>query len=140
MWAGVAFAADAPEGKKGPRDFPGIDQRMEVMTKQLALTTEQQTKVKALFEQEIKTMREARGSAGASQIPVEERRKKMMERREAMDTKLKEILTPEQWTKWEKQRRGPQGGPGFEKRGEGKGEGKRPEGAPPAKKQKKKAE
>jgi Spy/CpxP family protein refolding chaperone len=134
----AAFAADTPETKKGPREFPGMDHRMEMMTKQLNLTSEQQTKVKAVFEEEFKGMRDARGSF--AQLTPEERRQKMTDRREAFEAKMKKILTGDQWTKWEKQRRVPQGGPGIEKKGERKGEVKGSEGEPAAKKHKKKAE
>jgi Spy/CpxP family protein refolding chaperone len=110
LTCGAVWAAENAEKKKGPREMPGIEQRMEMMTKQLELTTDQQAKVKALFEQEGKEMREAR--AKADEMTVEQRREKMMARRESMDAKLKEILTPEQFQKLKEHR---------QNRGEGKG-------------------
>ena len=100
--ATVTSAQDAPK-KKGPT----VEQRVDRMNTELNLTADQKTKVTALFEDSQKKMRELRQDTSLSQ---EDRREKMRGMREAEDKKLKEILTPEQWQKWEKVR--PQGGKG----------------------------
>ena len=84
-------AAEHPAG--GPRGQRG-DQLKE-MSEKLNLTAEQKTKLQEAF----KAQREAN-----KDLTPEERRAKMQETRKAMDAKFKEILTPEQYTQWEKLR------------------------------------
>lgn len=98
--ATITSAQDAPK-KKGP----SVEQRVDRLNTEVTLTADQKTKVTALFEDSQKKMRELRQDTSLSQ---EDRREKMRTMREAEDKKLKEILTPEQWEKWEKAR--PQGG------------------------------
>ena len=94
--ATLASAQDTKaEGKKGQRGA-NIEQRLEQMTTQLSLTDEQKPKVKAVLEQTNKKMQELRGT------PREERAEKMRPIMEEQNKKLKGILTPEQYTKWEK--------------------------------------
>ena len=100
--ATVTSAQDAPK-KKGPT----VEQRVDRMNTELNLTADQKTKVTALFEDTQKKMRELRQDTSLSQ---EDRREKVRGMREAEDKKLKEILTPEQWEKWQKVR--PQPGKG----------------------------
>lgn len=108
------------EGKKGGRQ--NIEQRLNTMAEELKLTAEQKTKVKALLEDQAKKMEAMRGEM--QNLSQEERRAKMQTSREEMNKKMKEILTAEQYTKWEKQRTE------MRKQGEGKkqqGEGKKKE-------------
>lgn len=126
--AGTTFAAEAVAKKKGgPDGMPGIDQRMEMLTKQLSLTPEQQAKIKPLLEEERKAIMEARGKN--RDMTPEERQEAMKTRRAEFNKKLKPILNAEQNEKLEKARkgRGPEGAPGYEKKGgkKGKGEGKK---------------
>lgn len=98
---------ERPEG--GPRGGQAGD-RLKKMAEELSLTAEQKTKLEAA----MKEQREA--AQGAKDATPEERRAKMQESRKAMDAKMKEILTAEQYTKWEKLREqnrpGGPGGPG----------------------------
>jgi periplasmic protein CpxP/Spy len=98
---GMAMAQDqkAPEGKK--KGFMTPEQRIERMSTELNLTADQKTKLTSLFEEQNKKMRELREDSNLSQ---EQRREKMQAFRTENDKKMKEILTPEQYTKWEKQR------------------------------------
>jgi Spy/CpxP family protein refolding chaperone len=110
--ATITSAQDAPK-KKGP----SVEQRVDRMNTELNLTADQKTKVTALFEDTQKKGRELRQDTSLSQ---EDRRTKARELREAEDKKLKEILTPDQWQKWEKVRpqpgkRGGNGGGGEKK-------------------------
>jgi Spy/CpxP family protein refolding chaperone len=100
--ATITSAQDTPK-KKGP----SVEQRVDRMNTEVTLTADQKTKVTALFEEDAKKQRELRQDTSLSQ---EDRRAKGRELREASDKKLKEILTPAQWDKWEKAR--PQRGGG----------------------------
>ena len=92
------------ERKKGP----SVQMRLDRMTEELKLTDEQKPKVKAVLEETQKKMQELRD------VPREERRDKLTAIRENEDKKLKEILTSDQYSKWEKMReemrRGGKGG------------------------------
>ena len=93
---------DAP-GRRGQM----VERRMERLTEQLKLTDEQKPKVQAALEQTAKKMQDLRGA------PADDRAEKMKAIREEENKKLKEILTADQYTKYEKirEQRGP-GGPG----------------------------
>ena len=91
----TATAQDKGGGKRGP----SVEERMTRLTEELKLTTEQQPKVKAALEDQQKQMGELRGDTSLSR---EDRRSKMTSIREATDKKLKEILKPDQWDKYEK--------------------------------------
>lgn len=67
------------------------------MFKELNLTADQQTKVEAL-------MRESRPATRPSGPPTDADRQAMQARRTEMDAKLKDILTPEQYTKYQAMR------------------------------------
>jgi periplasmic protein CpxP/Spy len=102
---------DAPkqEGREGRPGRPGgeeaLKQRVERMSETLKLTDDQKTKLTAAFKAQADKMREIRGAGGTP----EENREKMRGLREEADKKIKEILTAEQYAKWEKER--PQGRP-----------------------------
>jgi len=99
------------EGKKGgKRGFPTVEERMDRMSKELNLTDDQKPKVKAVLEEQSTKMR------GVRDLPQDEQREKFQASREETNKKMKEILTPEQYTKFESMRRGP-GGPGGGKKG-----------------------
>ena len=106
--AGTVSAQDAAPGgkKKGANMTPQA--RMEQMDKVVTLTDAQKPKVTALFEEQGKKMGEIRD------LPQDQRREKMTAMREESDTKLKAILTPAQFEKWQKER------PQYGKKGQGK--------------------
>jgi Spy/CpxP family protein refolding chaperone len=93
----TASAQDANKG--GGKRGPSVEERMTRMTEELKLTAEQQPKVKAVLEDQNKQRQELRGDTSLSR---EDRRAKMTSITEAGDKKLKGILTPEQWDKYEK--------------------------------------
>lgn len=111
----------------GPRMNP--EERLKFMTEKLSLTSEQQDKVKAIFE----SGREEAGKL--REVPEGERREKFGAFMKAQNEKIVAVLTPEQQEKYkalaaERGRGGDRpGGPGGP-RGEGaKGDGgKRPDG------------
>lgn len=107
--AGLSAQSTNSTAPDRPRQGPGggsVDARLARLTEQLGLTDEQKPKVKAVLEAQIKDM------AGSRDLPPEERRAKGMAAREEMNKKMKEILTEEQFKKYEAlpQGRGP-GGP-----------------------------
>ncbi len=104
--SGIASAQETKEGKKKGQFSPQA--RVEQMDKIVKLTDAQKTKLTALFEEQGKKMAEMRD------LPQDQRREKMQAFREESDKKLKEILTPDQFEKWQKER------PQFGKKGEGK--------------------
>ena len=113
--ATLASAQDstAPKGRRGPSP----QQQVERMSTELNLTADQKTKVTSLLEDQAKKAREMRQDTSLSQ---EDRRDKMRSMREETDKKLKDILTPDQYQKWQKMRedmRNRRGGNG-EKKGE----------------------
>jgi len=109
--ASVASAQDAKDEKKGERKGPpSVEQQMERMKTELNLTSDQEPKVKAVLEDSAKKRAELRDAA------PEDRREKGRALMEEQDKKLKEILTEEQYTKWQKlreqYRKNRPGGPG----------------------------
>jgi periplasmic protein CpxP/Spy len=98
-------AQDAPKdsAKGGKRGMPTIDQQMERMTTALTLTDAQKPKVKAVLEDQQKKYQELR-----SETDQEARRTKMQEIRKETETKMKGILTEEQFKKYQEMR--PTGG------------------------------
>ena len=89
--------------------------RTEMMTKQLDLSDDQSEKVEKLLmefgEKQREMRQEARGEGR------EAMREKMQKFQEEQDEKLQEILSEDQWSKWEEirgefQRRGPRRGRG----------------------------
>ncbi len=111
--------SERPEG--GPGGGGQRGDMLKKMAEELGLSEEQKTKLQEAFKAQRESMKD---------LSPEERREKMKESREVMNAKIKEILTAEQYAKWEKirdERRpggpgaspGNEGGPG-EKRG-GKG-------------------
>ena len=84
----------APPGG-GMRGRPNF----EAISKQLELTDDQKPKVKAVLEDMQKQSRELRQDTSLTQ---EDRRAKMKEIRDGASTKLKDILTADQFAKWQK--------------------------------------
>ena len=79
------------KGKRGGMFTP--EARLDHMATELSLTDAQKPKVKAVFEESQKAMQ------GVSR---DEMRTKMKSVREEENKKLKEILTPDQWDKYQK--------------------------------------
>lgn len=97
---------DRPE--RGPRAGQrGGDpkERLARIAEELKLTEDQKTKIGAALKEQADTLRGLRDTA------PEERREKMQAARKAFDGKMKEVLSADQYAKWEKVReeRGPRG-------------------------------
>ena len=107
--------SERPGGGPGGPGGPGQrGDMLKKMAEELGLSDEQKSKLQEVFKAQREAMKD---------LSPEERREKMKESREAMNAKVKEILTPEQFAKWEKIRdeRRP-GGPGGPGNGSGDGE------------------
>lgn len=113
------------EGRPGPRGEPR--ERIAKMAEDLGLSAEQKTKIQEFMKSQADKRQELRDAT------PEERREKAKELRAELDKKMKEVLTAEQYTKWQQLRPaegGRPGGPG----GPG-GERRRPAGEKPAAKE-----
>lgn len=91
----------APSGPPPDGRGPGGDmeaRRLEMLTKHLSLTTEQQTQVKAILDDQKTQMEALRNDTSTSR---EEKRPKMMALRKASDDKIRALLTDEQKTKFD---------------------------------------
>jgi protein CpxP len=100
--SGAAQAAPRQEAPAQGRPRGGGADRF----KDLNLSDDQKSKIEALMKEE----REQRGARGQQGPPTEAERQAMQARRADMDTKIKGILTPEQYTKYQAMR--PQRGQG----------------------------
>lgn len=110
-----------PPARRERRGPPTVEQRVDRMTTELKLTDEQKTKVTALFEEDAKKMRELRNDKNLTR---EDQREKFRAMRSESESKLKQILTPEQWEKHQQRMRParPPGAAGGEKKPDTKSE------------------
>jgi Spy/CpxP family protein refolding chaperone len=105
------------------------DQRVDALDKAVTLTADQKTKIKAIYDADMKKMMDLRNSGGDPQ----DMRPKMMAIRTDENNQIKALLTDEQKPKFDAfvasqmQGRGPGGGPG----GAPGGAGAPPPAAPP---------
>jgi len=103
---------EAPPGGQGGQRAEAAKERLNKLAEDLKLTDDQKTKVEAAMKEQQEKMRGLRDPNATR----EDRQEKMKTAREEMTRKMKEILTAEQFAKWEKMApaRGPggQGRPG----------------------------
>jgi len=131
---GISFAQQ--QDKKGQRAKATPEERaakrIEMMKKTLDLTPDQVTKLQAAQTQFAKDWEQARTAK-------KENRQNMKAKREAYDAQLKTILTPEQYQKYQDQRKNMKkggdrqgkrnkGDKGGDQQGECKKDGKKPQG------------
>jgi Spy/CpxP family protein refolding chaperone len=91
--------AQRPKAEAGAR----VEQQKKLV-QDLKLTDEQKTKYKTLLQEEAKQRKELRENTA---LTPQERRAKAKETRDATTAKVKKVLTPEQFEKWEKARQTP---------------------------------
>ena len=96
----VASAQDAKDSKGGKKGRMTPEQRLETMSKELELTDAQKPKVKAVIEDTAKKRQDL--------APEERRGEKARALMDDETKKFKEILTPDQFAKYQKlqERRG----------------------------------
>jgi periplasmic protein CpxP/Spy len=95
-YAQMGGQAGGGEGH-GPRQPMSADQRLQMLTQQLSLTSEQQTQIKPILENESQQMQSLRSDTSMSQ---EDRMSKMQEIRKNTTSQITPILTPDQQTKY----------------------------------------
>jgi Spy/CpxP family protein refolding chaperone len=93
----AAPASPPPQGQMGPRGGGGRGQ-LEMLTKRLNLTSDQQTQVKAIDEDSGNQMMAVRNDTSLSQ---DDKRSKMMDIRKASQDKIRAVLTDDQKTKYD---------------------------------------
>lgn len=96
----TAFAQMPPEqggGQYGHGQPPSADQRLQRMTQQLDLTSDQQEKIKPILENESTQMQGLRADSSLSQ---EDRMAKMKQIRETTTSQINPILTADQQKKY----------------------------------------
>jgi Spy/CpxP family protein refolding chaperone len=105
----------APPSSSGRAGRGGnVENRLEMMSKQLNLTDAQKEKIRPLLKHEMERMREIRNNTSLSQA---EARQRMATVRRNTREHIAEVLTPEQkkqWREMQQERRGggPEGGQG----------------------------
>ena len=95
---GTAVMAQDNKDKGGKRGRMSAEERLQQYTDALKLTDDQKPKVKAALEDTQTKMQEAQNA------PQEERQAKRQTIMADEGKKMKEILTPEQYTKYEEMR------------------------------------
>ncbi len=95
----MVSVASAQDAKAAPRRGANIEQRIEQLDKELKLTADQKAKLKTHFEGERKKMQALRDDTSLTR---EQRQEKMRAGREGLNKEMKTVLTPEQFTTWEK--------------------------------------
>jgi Spy/CpxP family protein refolding chaperone len=116
-FAGASAFAQMGPGGPGHGQPMSADQRLQMMTKQLNLTADQQQKIKPLLESESQQMQALHQDTSLSQ---EERMSKMQQIRQGTNEQIKSSLNPDQQQKFDEM---------MARRGHGHGG---PGGAPPA--------
>ena len=99
----LAQAADqsTPAGRAGGQRGAQFRERLQDTMNELNLTDEQKEKLKPLWREQAQKLRELLKDQGLSR---QEKMEKFKAAREEMEPKLKQILTAEQFEKWQKQR------------------------------------
>lgn len=89
--------AGAPPDGHGHRQFDP-EKRVEMLTKQLKLTSDQQPKVLDILKSEQSQMEQLRSDSSLSQ---DDRRAKMMDIHKASNDQIRGLLDPDQQNKWD---------------------------------------
>lgn len=96
----LAVNANA-QGPKGPPPRGGSDAYMAKLADELGLTKEQRAKYDAANAATSKRFREIHEGKVNGTLTQEQVLKQALETHKALTAKMKEILTPEQFAKWE---------------------------------------
>jgi len=106
---GSSAQAQTTNAPVAPGARPAMRDRTDFIAQRLGLTDEQKQKVKPIFDEETQKMQEMRKD---TTVKPEDRRAKYMALREETNTKLKAVLTPEQFEKYTKPFAGRTNAPG----------------------------
>jgi len=96
-WAQMGPGSGGPGGGQMGRGPMSPDQRLQMLTKQLNLTSDQQEKIKPILENESQQMQTLRQDSSLSQ---EDRMSKMRQIRQSTNDQIKPILTSDQQQKF----------------------------------------
>jgi Spy/CpxP family protein refolding chaperone len=96
-------------GGRGADPNARLEQQIERMTEQLELTDGQKEELRPILEAQGEKMREIMQD---SSIDREQKREQFMKLRKETEPKIKQILTEEQYEKWQKLRQQQRGGRG----------------------------
>lgn len=96
----ISVVSVAQPGDFDPEQF--AKRQTDQLKEELDLNADQEKKVYEVNLESLKKMSELREKMRGGARGVEGMRDKMMEIREEQNNKMKEILTDEQWTKYEK--------------------------------------
>ncbi len=96
VFTNVSSAQENKDGTK--KRGQSVEQRMDRLSTELNLTDAQKPKVKAVLEESQKKMQELRNDTALDQS---QRREKFQALREAETKKMKEILKPDQFEKYQ---------------------------------------
>lgn len=116
--SGSAAAPAAGGGARGGRAPMSVDDRLAALTKDLTLTAEQQAKIKPILQDQADKIKALMADTTVAQA---DRRTKMKAIRDAANTAIKAVLTPEQSTKFDTLQAQRGGGAGGGRRGGGGG-------------------
>ena len=95
------LAQGTPGGETGSRHhrgMPSVDEHVQHMTQALNLSADQQTKVKAIFEDQQKQMESLKQDTSLSQ---QDRRAKFQQIHEATHQKIRDVLNEDQKAKFD---------------------------------------
>lgn len=124
--------ANPPDEGAAPNGRPGrggnIENRLEMMSKQLNLTDEQRENIRPLLKHEVERIKEVRSN---TELTQDQARRRIQMIRKNTRQKVAEILTPEQRKQWQEMRQEHRGGPdGGQKQPGGGDDPGRPAGPP----------
>lgn len=117
-----AVGERGPAGERGPGMRAGSEEWFNRWGAELKLTDAQKEKIRALQKEQSEKGDKIRQDTS---LTPEQRREKMRALREENDKKMKEILTAEQYQKWQELRQTRAGAPNRDP-GQGRGQGQRP--------------
>jgi Spy/CpxP family protein refolding chaperone len=84
-----------------PQASAGVRNRLEALATELKLTDEQKLKLKDVFQGPTEKIKELRANTN---LTPEQKMKEYQAIQEKVDPQVKEILTPEQFAKWQAER------------------------------------
>jgi Spy/CpxP family protein refolding chaperone len=107
-WAQMGPGGGGPGGSQMGHGPMSPDQRLQMLTKQLNLTSDQQEKIKPILESESQQMQTLRQDSSLSQ---EDRMSKMRQIRQGTNEQIKLVLNSDQQQKFEEMMSHGHGGP-----------------------------
>jgi len=95
----AVFAQPAGGPMGGPRQMPSVDAQLDELSQKLSLTDAQKSQVKTILQDQRDQMKQVMDNSSGSR---EDNRSKMREIHEKASGKIREVLTDDQKTKYDK--------------------------------------